>query len=235
MIDQGLLWSMAVMAVAVSLTLAIAPPRTTSRRDLLDSSIGPALLGLLVGRVVAMLLEDPRSLARPADVLVLRGGVELWPAAAIGVVAGFVATRRDRRDGWAALADAAPAALVGYASYEAACLARSGCFGPVSRIGLTPPGLNSAMVPVGVLVAIGIVALAAAVRWRTRRDDVCGVALAIGGLALVRSTASIWLPKIGNGPTRQQVESVLVFVVTTAAALARWVYRRWTSPIEALA
>jgi prolipoprotein diacylglyceryltransferase len=115
-IDQGLLWSMAVMAVAVWLTLATAPPRTTNRRNLLDSAIGPALLGLLVGRVVAMLLEDPRSLAPPADILVLRGGVELWPAVSVGVIAGFVATRRDRRNGWAALADAAPSCLVGYAA-----------------------------------------------------------------------------------------------------------------------
>lgn len=234
MIDQGLLWSMAVMAVAVWLTLAIAPPRTTKRRNLLDSSIGPALLGLLVGRVAAMLLEDPRSLARPADILVLRGGVELWPAVSIGVVAGFAATRRDGRNGWAALADSAPTALVGYASYEAGCLARSGCFGPVSKIGLIPPGLTSAMVPVGLLMAIAIVALAAAVRRHTLHDDFGGVALAIGGLALVRSVASIWLPKIGNGPTRQHVESVLVIVVATSAALARWVYRRRTTPIEAV-
>jgi hypothetical protein len=234
-IDQGLLWSMAVMAVAVSLTLALAPPRTTNRRNLLDSAIGPALLGLLVGRVVAMLLEDPGSLTRPADILVLRGGVELWPAVSIGVIAGFVATRRDGRNGWAALADAAPSCLVGYAAYEGACLARSGCFGPMSKIGLIPPGLTSAMVPVGLLVAVAVVVLAAAVRRHTLRDDFGGVALAIGWLALVRSVASIWLPKISNGPTRQHVESALVLVVTISVALARWVHRRWTTSVEAVA
>ena len=223
------------MVVAVWLTLAIAPPRTTNRRNLLDSSIGPAILGLLAGRVVAMLLEDPRSLARPADILVLRGGVELWPAVSMGVVAGFLATRRDGRNEWAALADSAPSALVAYASYEAACLARSGCFGPVSKIGLIPPGLTSAMVPVGLVVAIAIVALAAAVRQRTLSDGFGGVALAIGGLALVRSLASIWLPKIGNGPTRQHVESVVVLVASASLALARWVYRRWTTPVESVA
>lgn len=235
MIDQGLLWSMAAMAVAVWITLAIAPPRTTDRRSLVDASIVPVLLGLLGGRVVAMLLDDPRGLGRPADILVLRGGVEFWPAVAIGVVLACVASRREPRSGFAALADSAPAALAGYAAYEAACVARSGCFGPASRLGLSPPGLMSPMVPVGLVVAIAVVGLAAAVRRQTLRDAFGGIVLAVGGLALIRAVASIWLPKIGDGLTRQHVESLLVLIAASFVVPAGWVHRRRSRPREKVA
>ncbi len=235
MIDDGLLWSVALIIAAVALTLAVAPPRTRDRRGLVDAALGPAMIGLLAGRVAAMLLEDPRSISRPTDILVLRGGVELWPAVAVGVTAGLITARRAGRSGTRALADSAPAALVSYAAYEAACLARSGCFGPSNRIGLTPPGLTTPVIPVGLLVAIAMVGVAIAVRRRTLHDSVGGLALAVAGLALVRSVASVWLPKIGTGLTRQHRESVLVLAIALPSIMVQWAYRRRATPIEAIA
>jgi prolipoprotein diacylglyceryltransferase len=215
---------MALIAGAVTLTLAIAPPRTSDRRSMADAALGPAIIGLLAGRVTAILLDDPHSLTRPADILLLRGGVELWPGIAVGFAAAIVMAQRAGQSVGARLADAAPAALVAYAAYEAGCLLRSGCFGPSSRVGLAPQGLSTTVIPIGLFVAIAAVGVATMVRRCFWRDSITAIGFAVVGLALIRAVAAIWLPKIGAGLTRQHLESIFVLGGASLAMASRWVY-----------
>src|SRR3546814_15291846 len=56
------------------------------------------------------------------------------------------------------------------------------------------------------------------------------VLLAVGGLALIRSVAAFWLPRIGSGLTRSHVESLTITAAVVVAAgamlLRRYLRRR---------
>jgi hypothetical protein len=230
MIDTGLLLSIVLVAGSVAATIRLAPPRLSNRRDLVDAALGPAMMGLLAGRLAAIALGDRNSLTRPADVLVLRGGVEFWPGLGMALLLMIWASRQRLAALPARLADGAPYALVAYAAYEATCLVRSGCFGPSTSIGLAPPGIASRMLPIGIFVAVAVVGLAAIVRRSAGRDPITRCALAIGGLAAIRTAASVWLPKIGSGPTRQHLESIAVLVITVTLLTGRSLTQRLTGP-----
>lgn len=219
MIDQGLVFSLIVIALTVAAVARLAPPRTMPPSALFDAGVVAGLGGVLTGRAVALLLDDPSGLTRLSDFVILRGGVEFWPGLAAGVSIVVVGARRDGIPVIARLADLAPYGLATYAVYEATCVARDGCFGPRSPFGLRPAGIGSRQFPVAVVVALAVAALAVAARRRARLNATSGLLLAVGGLASVRSVAAIWLPRIGNGPTRQHLESIVVMLATAGVAL----------------
>lgn len=211
MIDYGLLASMFA---------GFALPSLLSRRwrlhsfpgdvGFVDAVLGPAVVGLVVGRFATLYLDDPDSLTRLSDVLVIRSGVEFWPGVLAAMVAASVAARMSGVPALARLAALAPLAMVGYGSYEAACLVRDGCYGPASPVGLRPEGLSTSMLPIGVLVGVVVAGAAMAVRWldlhrdRSRRV----VIFAVGAVASIRAVASFWLPEIGAGLSRQHRTSI---------------------------
>lgn len=214
MIDFGLLVSIAAAFLVPSLLAKWWPLRTVGPgATFLDLALGPAITGLAVGRLSTLALDDPGSLGRLADVMVIRSGVEFWPAVA---AASAVAAWSAHRAGVGTanrLADLAPLAMVGYGSYEAACLFRDGCFGPPSPFGLRPDGLSIRMVPVGILMGVSVGAVAWAIRRVGHRHDQVKVALvAVAVVALVRAVASVWLPRVGEAMSRQQGTSVVVAV-----------------------
>lgn len=53
-------------------------------------------VGLLVGRITTLALDDPNSIGSPLDMLVIRSGVEFWPGMA---AAARVAAWQARRQG----------------------------------------------------------------------------------------------------------------------------------------
>lgn len=227
MIDYGLLVSMIVAFGAPSLLAwwwPIDPDPGTSAdgapASFLDVALAPAFAGLAVGRLITLALDDPNSIGSISDMLIIRSGVEFWPgvAAAAGVV--LWAGRRVGMPAMHRLASVVPLAMVGYGSYEAACLLRDGCFGPESSVGLRPRGVSTTMFPVGVMMAIAIVVAAFVVRAiSVRGRSAVVVALATVAVAGVRAVGSIWLPHVGAGLTRQHVTSIVV-AVAGAAALA---------------
>ncbi len=234
MIDFGLVVSL-IAAIGVPALLAI---RWASYDDwgsnFLDDVTVPLVVGLVAGRLVTLALDDPNSIGSLSDMLVIRSGVEFWPgvAAAAGVVA-WQANRADRSP-LERLAALAPLALVGYAAYEAACVFRDGCLGPVSPVGLRPPGLQTTMLPVGLLMAAAT--LAGAVIARRRLQDrvrpAVLVATAVTIVAAVRSLGSVWLPHIGEDMTRQHRSSIAVLVVATGVLLLVTSQReRTTEPV----
>ncbi|HJT95074.1 MAG TPA: hypothetical protein VJ777_24565, partial [Mycobacterium sp.] len=89
MIDTGLLVSLAVVYGVV--WAAGRWHLFRSGDGALDIIATPAFIGLAVGRVVAVLFEDPNALRRIGDMLIIRSGVEFWPGLAAGAVAVLVA------------------------------------------------------------------------------------------------------------------------------------------------
>lgn len=118
------------------------------------------------------------------------------------------------------LAALAPLALVGYAAYEATCVFRDGCLGPLAPVGLRPPGLQATMLPVGWLMAAATLAGAVLVhRRQDRTRPVMSIATAVLVAAAVRSLGSVWLPHVGGGMTRQHWTSLSVLLVATLATV----------------
>ncbi len=222
MVDFGL---------AFSLLVAVAVPSLVSRH-LVDIVLGPALVGVAVGRLVTLAVDDPGSIGSVSDMLILRSGVEFWPAVGAGALAMAWVNRRT--DPVLALASVAPLAMIAYASYEAACVVRDGCYGPSSSIGLRPTGVATTMLPIGWVMAAAV-ALAAAIigrRMADRSRPVIVLAAAVWAVAVVRSIGSIWLPHIGDGLTRQHTTSILVAGVATVvlAGLVALSFRRGGEP-----
>lgn len=220
MLDTGLIFTGALMWLVVAVAARWAPISVIDRNEVLDRLIVPFLAGLVAGRLTAVILDDPTSLRSVRSLLVIRGGVEFWPGVAAALAVLMWGLRRERTGVSFALAELAPILLWGYAAYEAACLVRDGCYGPVTSIGVVPSGLRIRMFPVGLVVALAVVAVGFAVRHLRAWSPTAKVLLALGGVATARSVASIWLPRLGDGPTRQHLESVVVGLVVLAVVAA---------------
>ena len=226
MIDRGLLASVAVAAAVVWAAARLAPPRTQPAGALGDAAFPLVGLGVVAARLVAVALDDPAGLTQLRDLLIIRGGMHLWSGVAAAGALGWWRGARPSGRGLAGLADLAPYGLWAYAAYEATCLLRDGCFGPPAPAGLVPPGLGERQFPVGLAVAAAAAGLAVAVRGWPPRDPAGALVLAAGGLGTVRAAAALWLPKVGTGPTRQQLESLAVAVAAAAAGAALAAARR---------
>lgn len=221
MIDVGLLVSVVIVWAVVVATARFAPPAIDDP-GAIDRLYLPAAGGVIIGRLVAILLDDPSSLDSIRSWLIIRSGVEFWAGVAAFTVLVCVSLRRSSiaPAGW--LSEIAPHLLWAYAAYEVTCVAREGCFGPASPIGLQPDGLDTAQVPIGIVVAVAVALLGLAVRYLWGLSPVEKLALAIGGLAAIRSIAAIWLPRLGSTLTRAHRESIAVAlgVAVTCAVVA---------------
>lgn len=217
MVDRGLLASVVVVLIVLTI---VARTRRPAEPRLSDVALWPAAIGLLAGRLAALALDDPSGLRTIRNLLLVRGGVELWPGVAAGALLCLALLRRRRHPLGEAAGLLAPAAVAAWAAYALACVVRDGCPGPPSPIGLRPPGLTTTQLPVGVIV--GLIGLGAALvlRKSSRRRSATGLVLAallvVSGL---RSLESIWLPSLADGPTRQTIQSLIVFVGTLTATL----------------
>lgn len=211
MIDVGLLASMAVVLIVTS--VFVHPwPTSAAATGLIDVTSGALLLGVTVGRLAAVAIDDAGSLTSVADLLIIRSGVEFWPGVAAGLFWIALGARRNDVVPARRLAAITAPALVAWACYEATCLLRDGCPGPLSTIGLRPAGLAQRVFPIGLGVAFMAVGVALTLRRCHRRGmpDAQIVVLTVMALAAIRSVSSIWLPHIGNELTRQHRTSIAV-------------------------
>lgn len=227
MIDRGLLLTLVVMAAGLSGLVRLAPPRTMARNELLDTVSLPVFVGTAAARLSAVGLDDPSAMRRLGDLVLVRGGMELWVGLAAGSLT-VVASRAHRRGTptVALLADLAPYTLWALAIYEGTCLLRDGCFGPATAFGLRPAGVGYAQLPIGLIVGFGIVVFAVVVRRLARADPPAALVVAVGGLAAGRSTAGFWLPRIGDALTRQHRQSLVVLGLTVLVGTALVLLRR---------
>ncbi len=218
MIDVGLLATIVIVLVVPS--VFVRPwPSSAAASGIIDISIGALFVGLAVGRLTAVALDDPGSLTSFSDLMIIRSGVEFWPGVAAGLAWMAFRARQDEVAPLRRLAAVTAPALVAWACYEATCILRDGCPGPLSSIGLRPDGLVETMFPIGLVVA-AVAGGAAMVgrRWHRRgMPDVEVVVVALLSIAIIRSIASIWLPHIGNGLTRQHRTSIAVGIIAVIA------------------
>lgn len=227
MVDVGLLVTIALIVIVV--TVFVRPwPTSAAERGVIDTASGAATIGLIAGRLAAVALDDPGALTKLNDLLIIRSGVEFWPGAAAAVAWLVVQARREHVGVWDRLAALAPAGLVAWAVYEATCVVRGGCPGPASLLGLHPDGLVTSVFPVGLAVggfAAGFALLLSLAQRRglpPRRT----VLAAMTAMAITRSIASVWLPHIGEGLTRQHRTSLVVAAVGTGALAADFICSR---------
>ena len=232
MMDLGLLVSLVITVTIVS--VFVRPwPRHAVVSGAVDTAIGAALIGLLVGRLAAVAVDDPGSLTSLSDLMVIRSGVEFWPGLLAGVLWLARGARRDDVPAVVRLAALVPAGLVAWASYEATCLVRDGCPGPASALGLRPDGLATRVFPIGLMVAASVLISAWVLDRRHRRgeSDLTIVVAAIAVAATIRSVASIWLPRISDGPTRQHRTSMAVAATAIVGLILATVRERRRSRI----
>lgn len=222
MIDYGLLLSLIIGFGAPALLAQWWPLSTFEPDDgFIDAVVGPAFAGLAVGRLTTLALDDPSSIGNISDMIIIRSGVEFWPGLAAAITVVLWGARRSGVPPLARLADLIPLSMVGYAGYEFACLFRDGCFGPDSPVGLRPKGLSSTMLPVGWIVAAAIAVCAIGIRGLSARNHPRSVVV-LAGVAIVASTravASIWLPHVGDGLTRQHLVSIGVAIAAAVSLL----------------
>ena len=214
MIDIGLLASIAILLTVPTIFLEPWPGHAVDS-GVLDISLGALFIGLAVGRLTALAIDDPGSLTSVSDVMIIRSGVEFWPGLTAGLVWLAIQATRNKVPVAVRLAALVPAGLVAWACYEATCLLRDGCPGPASSLGLRPDGLATRMFPIGLAVAAAAVGTAVVLdRWHRRglasRQVVVLALLAVAG---IRALSSIWLPHIGEALTRQHRESIVVFAI----------------------
>ncbi len=223
MIDVGLLASVAIVLIVPA--VFVSPwPASAAAPGLIDVAGGGLLMGILVGRLTAVAIDDPASLTNISDLLVIRSGVEFWAGVLAGVAWIAFQARRVHVSPTERVAAITTPALVAWACYEATCVIRDGCPGPLSRFGLRPDGLVEKVIPIGLIAAAAAAGAAAGLRYLHRRGMPGSqiVLLALVAIATIQSVASIWLPHIGTGLTRQHRTSI----VSAVAALLGFVILR---------
>ena len=218
MIDIGLLATIVIVLIVPS--VFVRPwPASAAATGTIDISLGALFVGLAVGRLTAVALDDPGSLTNLSDLMIIRSGVEFWPGVAAGLTWIAFRASHDEVAPLRRLAALTAPALVAWACYEATCILRDGCPGPLSSIGLRPDGLVEKMFPIGLVVAAAAGGAAmVSRRWHQRgMPDVEVVVVALLSIAIIRSIASVWLPHIGNELTRQHRTSIAVGIVAVIA------------------
>lgn len=173
-----------------------------------DLLIGAAAVGLLVGRLAAMIGAGVNPLLRPGDILVVRGGVSTG-FATLGALAALGWTLR--HDLPRALDQLAPAALAGLAGWHGGCLWRGTCLGTAADVpwAMTTTGSAVGRHPVELYAAVGLIVAAAAV-WRLPARPWLRAGIGLGLAGGIRLATDPLRVSIVGGPTAWYLSAVLV-------------------------
>jgi prolipoprotein diacylglyceryltransferase len=167
-----------------------------------DVVVGAILIGVFAGRIAAMVIGGTNPLAHPADILIVRSGVDTGYASLAALVSFVLLARRDPL----AIADAlAPAALGGLAGWHASCVFRGLCAGTPTDLpwAIHTSGSNIGRHPIELYAALLLLAAAGGlILWKRLRRPPLGV---IAGAALVlaggiRLLSEPFRPGLGAGP-----------------------------------
>lgn len=171
--------------------------------DLWDTGLTAAIVGVFVGRLVAMATVGINPLTDPGQILLIRSGVSTV-GATLGAFGAFALL--SRRDLVAAADAIAPSALAALAGWHAGCLATDGCLGTESSVpwAMTLDGSTVTRHPVelyaAALLALGAIGLAL---WKQRGRPRSGVVAGLGIVAAsgVRLVTEPMRISLDGGPT----------------------------------
>ncbi len=221
-----MLWA-AATGVALALLIAqvekrwgLIPSETGSLSDLI---VGAAVAGLLTGRLAAMIITGTNPLTHPADILIVRGGVDTGFASLGALTFVAVAARRNLPPTIDALG---PPALAGLAGWHAGCLYRGACLGTGSSLpwAVAQEGSNVARHPVEIYAALLFLAAAALVLWWLRRGvrwvGAAG-ATALGMAGAIRLATESMRPSLGPGPVGWYLAAIATGIIGIVGARAR--------------
>ena len=173
-------------------------------KDLWDLALTAAVVGLVVGRVAAMVGDGVNPMTNLADLLIVRGGVATGPAT---VAAILTIAWMGRHELWAVLDGLSAAAVAGLSGWHAGCLARDACLGTPTGLpwGATLSGSSVTRHPVELYAAIALALVAGALAlWKMRGRPIPGVpaGLALAAASLVRLATEPFRPTFSGGPIR---------------------------------
>lgn len=198
-----LLWSALTGVAGLYASLWWMGRRDTSLcvRDLWEISIAAGVVGLGVGRLIAVLRGGVNPLAHPGDLLLVRAGVDTVGATVAALATTTWLARADLRE---QLDGLAPAALFGVAGWHAGCLFRDACLGTPSALpwAWAQPGSDITRHPVEIYAAVLLV-VAGWVLFRLRlRYSAPGMvaALALAAAGAARLLTEPMRPSLFAGP-----------------------------------
>ncbi|HVR77649.1 MAG TPA: prolipoprotein diacylglyceryl transferase family protein [Acidimicrobiia bacterium] len=172
-----------------------------------DRMVGAAAVGLLGGRLAAMLIQGTSPLANPGDILIVRGGVHT-ATATLGAIIAYLWSVR----GEIGYLDAvAPAAALGLAGWHGGCLWRSACLGTASDLpwAWADPGSLVTRHPVELYAALGLAVAAWGIsRLPFRPLFRSGIALA--SVAMIRLITEPLRLSLGGGPWGWYLAGVVI-------------------------
>jgi prolipoprotein diacylglyceryltransferase len=170
--------------------------------NLWDAGITSAAIGLLGGRIVAMLEAGINPLTNPAQILLIRSGVSTAAAAVIAVATFAFLARKDLVHAADAIT---PAALSGLAGWHLGCLPTGSCLGTESTLpwSQTLPGSTVTRHPVELYAAAALLLSAIALAlWKQYGRPPLGSVTGFGFIAAggVRLATEPLRTSLGSGP-----------------------------------
>ncbi len=172
-----------------------------------DRLLGAGAIGLLVGRLTAMIAQGTSPFLNPGDILIVRGGVHTGAATIGALVAYLWSVRGELRY----LDATTPAALLALAGWHGGCLWRGACLGTASHLpwAFAEPGSVVSRHPVEIYVGLTLVAAAWAVsRLQFRPLLRSGFGLAIAGM--IRLLTEPLRLSLTGGPTTWYSAAIVV-------------------------
>lgn len=193
----------------------LIPEETGSLTDLI---LGAAVTGLITGRLASMILAGTSPITHPADILIVRSGVDTG-FASLGALTFVVISSRHHL---ATTVDAlGPAAMAGLAGWHAGCLYRAACLGTTSSLPWAIAQEGSAVTrhPTEIYAALLFSVSALALLWWLRRGvrssgSVGAVALSLA--AVIRLGTEPLRPSLGTGPVVWYAAAIAIGLIGTA-------------------
>lgn len=168
-------------------------------KDVWDALISAAVVGVVVGRLTAMISAGTNPVAHPGDILIVRAGVDTI-AASMSAVATYVVLTRN--DPWWLADAAAPAAIAGLAGWHGGCIVRDACLGTPSDLPWAVAQAGSVVTrhPVEIYTALLLLVTAGLLVWWKRHRPRPGViaAIAVAAAATARLMTEPLRPGLGG-------------------------------------
>lgn len=227
MVDYGLFLSVAATVVAVWAANRLLPTDELGDRSPTDQLVTPLVAGLVLGRAVSLLFNDPAGLFSLREFLTIRGGVEFWPAVAMALLVLWVLRHSEDPPETRRVALLLPFVAIGLGAFQASCLLRDGCPGPKTTFGLIPGGLTTRQFPAAIAGGAALVRFAV---WlvRTTLPDHHKILVGLFAIGGERALLGAVQPNLASALRRDGLQMLAAFVVL----IAWWVWfelrdRQW--------